>query len=158
MCCGITNDLCIVKTNNRPVMKAIRIYKAGSLPSNKAPEANFTGDVYIGDYFACPAPSRLISATVTFAPGAQTPWKTNPLGQTLIVTSGAGWAQCEGDEIMAIVAGDIVWCPPGHRHWEGALPDHAMTYIAIHEAKDGKAVEFGAQVIDEEYGKGPTQS
>lgn len=139
-------------------MKTIRISQAGSLKTKKAPEENFTGNVYISDYFENPAPSRLISATVTFAPGAWTPWNVNPLGQTLIVTSGAGWAQCGGDEIRTIRSCDIVWCPAGHRHWEGATPDNAKTYIAIHEAKDGSAVEFGERVTDEEYSKGSSQS
>ncbi len=131
----------------------MQIYRNGTLPTNKAPEKNFTGDVYISDYFEQAAPSRLIGAIVTFAPGARTPWKVNPLGQTLIVTSGVGWTQCEGEEIVEIHAGDIIWCPPGQRHWDGATPDHAMSYIAIHEAKDGRAVEFGKKVTDEEYQK-----
>ena len=132
----------------------MRIYRNGTLPINKAPEKNFTGDVYISDYFEREAPSRLTGATVTFTPGARTPWKVNPLGQTLIVTSGVGWTQCEGEEILEIRAGDVIWCPPGQRHWDGATPDHAMTYIAVHEAQDGKAVEFGAKVTDKEYQKG----
>ena len=133
----------------------MQLDRNGTLPTNKAPEENFTGDVYVSDYFEREAPSRLAGATVTFTPAARTPWKVNPLGQTLIVTSGVGWTQCEGEEIVEIRAGDIVWCPPGHRHWDGATPDHAMTYIAIHEAKDGKTVEFGEKVTDEEYQKGP---
>lgn len=132
----------------------MKIHQLGSLPTKKAPEKNFTGDVYISDYFEQAAPSRLVGATVTFTPGARTPWKVNPLGQTLIVTSGVGWAQCEGEEIVEIRPGDIVWCPPGRRHWDGATPNHAMTYIAIHEAMDGKAVEFSEKVTDEEYRKG----
>lgn len=132
----------------------MKIYRNGTLPTNKAPEKNFTGDVYISDYFECEAPSRLVGATVTFTPGSRTPWKVNPLGQTLIVTSGIGWTQGEGEEIVEIRAGDIVWCPPGRRHWDGATPDYAMTYIAIHEAENGRAVEFGEKVTDEEYQKG----
>ena len=139
-------------------MKAIEINQPGSLTTNKAPETNFTGDVYISDYFECTAPSRLVSATVIFTPGARTPWKLNPLGQTLIVTSGIGWAQCEGEEILEIRAGDIVRFPAGHRHWDGATPNHAMTYIAIHEAENGRPVEFGERVTDEEYHKGPGRS
>ena len=136
-------------------MKTIRIQKSGSLPGNKTPETNFTGNVYISDYFKRTAPSQLISATVTFTPGSRTPWKVNPLGQTLIVTGGVGWAQCEGEEIVEIRAGDIVWCPPGIRHWDGAKPDKALTYIAIYEAKDGRPVEFEEKVTDNEYLKGP---
>ena len=139
-------------------MNALRIYPRGSLPTSQAPEQHFTGDVTISDYFERPAPSRLVSATVTFAPGARTPWKVNPLGQTLLVTSGVGWAQGEGEEIVEIHAGDIVWCPPGQRHWDGATPEHALTYIAVQEAQDGRAVEFREQVTDEEYRQGPAST
>ena len=130
----------------------MRVYRNGTLPTNKAPEKNFTGDAYISGYFEREAPSRLAGATVTFTPGSRTPWKVNPLGQTLIVTSGVGWAQCGGEEIVEIRAGDMIWCPPGQRHWDGATPDHAMTYVAIHEG----AVEFREKVTDEEYRKGPS--
>lgn len=130
------------------------IYRNGTLPTNKAPEKNFTGNVYISGYFRRAAPSRLVSATAIFTPGARTPWKVNPLGQTLIVTSGVGWAQSEDEEVVEIRAGDIIWCPPGQRHWEGATPDQAMTYIAVQEEQDGRTVDFGEKVTDEEYQKG----
>lgn len=135
-------------------MEAVKIYQIGSLPTKKAPEKNFTGDVYISDYFECEKPSRLVGATVTFIPGARTPWKVNPLGQTLIVISGIGWTQCEGEEIVEIRAGDIVRFPPEKRHWDGATPNHMMTYIAIHETIDGNAVQFLEKVTDDEYLKG----
>lgn len=135
-------------------MKAIRIHQSGSLPTNKAPEKNFTGDVYISGYFQRATPSRLAGAIVTFTPGSRTPWKVNPLGQTLIVTSGVGWAQGEGEEIIEIRAGDLVWFPPGQRHWEGAMPNQAMTYVAIQESA---IVEFREKVTDEEYWKGSGQ-
>ncbi|SFQ80359.1 (R)-mandelonitrile lyase [Hymenobacter arizonensis] len=139
-------------------MKALSIYPRGSLPPRQAPEQNFTGDVAITDYFERPAPSRLVSATVTFAPGARTPWKVNPLGQTLLVTHGVGWAQGEGEAVVEIRAGDIVWCPPGQRHWDGATPEHALTYIALQEAQDGRGVVFGERVTDEEYRQGPSSA
>ena len=133
----------------------MQIYRSGTLPINKAPEKSFTGDVLIGGYFRRETPSQLVGATVTFPPGARTPWKTNPLGQTLVVTSGVGWAQCEGEEIVEIRVGDVVWCPPGKRHWEGATPDQAMTYVAVQEEPDGRGVEFGEKVGDEDYRKEP---
>ena len=133
----------------------MRIYRNGASPAEKAPEENFTGDVTISGYFEREAPSRLVGATVSFAPGARTPWKTNPLGQTLIVTNGIGWAQGEGQAIVEIRSGDVVWCPPGRRHWDGATPDHALTYVALQEAENGTAVEFGEKVTDHEYRTGP---
>ena len=130
----------------------MQIYRNGASPANRPPESTFTGDVYIRDYFQRAAPSRLSGATAIFSPGARTPWKTNPLGQTVVVLSGVGWAQSEGEEIVEIRAGDVVWFPPGERHWEGATPDQAMTYFAIQEG----GVGFDASVTDEEYQKGPS--
>lgn len=129
----------------------MEIYRSGSSPTNRAPEASFTGDVQIGGYFQRPAPSRLTGAAAIFPPGARTPWKVNPNGQTLIVTSGVGWAHCEGEDVVEVRAGDFLWCAPGKRHWEGATPDQPMTYVAIHEG----AVGFLEEVTDEEYSEGP---
>ncbi|MGS8570810.1 cupin domain-containing protein, partial [Salmonella enterica subsp. enterica serovar Braenderup] len=89
--------------------------------------------------------------TVTFEPGARSAWHTHPLGQILIVTAGCGWTQCEGEPIEVIRAGDVIWCPPGHRHWHGATPDTSMTHIAVQEYLDGKAVEWIEHVTDEQY-------
>lgn len=132
----------------------MQIYRNDTSPTNRAPEESFAGDVYISHYFRRTAPSRLVDAAATFTPGSRTPWKVNPLGQTLIVTSGVGWAQCKGEEIVEIHPGDIVWCPPGERHWEGATPGQSMTYVAIQEEGDGGIVEFGERVTDEEYRMG----
>ena len=129
----------------------MQIHRNGETPANRAPEAGFTGDVSISGYFQRAAPSRLSGAAATFTPGSRTPWKVNPLGQTLVVTSGVGWAQGEGGEVVEIRAGDLIWCPPGQRHWEGATPDQAMTYVAMHEG----SVEFREQVTDGEYQQGP---
>ena len=90
-------------------------------------------------------------AIVTFEPGARTAWHTHPLGQTLIVTSGLGWTQCEGGPVEEIRPGDIVWCPPGARHWHGGTPTTAMMDIAIAEALDGKVVDWMEHVTDAEY-------
>ncbi|MNI90551.1 Cupin domain protein [compost metagenome] len=92
---------------------------------------------------------------MTFEPGARSAWHTHPLGQTLFVTSGVGWTQCVGESIVEIRAGDVVWCPPGHRHWHGATPTTAMTHIAIQEALDGKMVEWMEHVTDAQYLAGP---
>ncbi len=132
----------------------MQIYRFGSSPTTKAPESTFTGDVRIGGYHRREVPSRLAGASVTFAPGSRTPWKVNPLGQTLVVTSGSGWAQCEGEDIVEIRAGDLIWSPPGIRHWEGATPDQDMTYVAIQE-EDGSVVQFLGRVTDDEYRAGP---
>ncbi|MEY4139177.1 MAG: hypothetical protein RLZZ371_1359 [Pseudomonadota bacterium] len=79
----------------------------------------------------------------------------DPLGQILIVTSGCGWTQCEGEPIVEIRAGDVIWCPPGHKHWHGATSTTAMSHIAIVEALDGVGVVWMEKVTDEQYLAGP---
>ena len=124
---------------------------AGSQPSIKGPAEWFTGSVRIDPLSNPPAPARHSCAAVTFEPGARTNWHTHPLGQTLVVTAGCGWTQCEGEARVEIRAGDVIWCPPKHKHWHGATSTTAMTHIAIQEALDGKAVEWLEAVSDEQY-------
>ena len=133
----------------------MELKRVGSMPSVKGPEAYFTGQVRIEMLSTAPAPARTSCGQVTFEPGARSAWHTHPLGQTLIVTSGCGWTQCEGEAKVEIRAGDVIWCPPGHKHWHGATATTAMTHIAIQEALDGKAVEWMEKVGDEEYQRGP---
>ena len=131
----------------------MELKRAGSQPSMKGPADWFTGTVRIDPLFDAPEPARVAGATVTFEPGARTAWHTHPLGQTLIVTAGCGWTQCEGEERVEIRAGDVIWCPPGHKHWHGATETTAMTHIAIQEALDGKNVEWLEKVTDEQSRK-----
>jgi quercetin dioxygenase-like cupin family protein len=128
------------------------IKRSGSRPSAKGPADYFTGTVRVDAPFQTSAPARVSGATVTFEPGARTAWHTHPLGQTLIVTFGSGRVQREGGPIEEIRAGDIVWFPPGERHWHGAAPETAMSHIAIQESLDGKNVEWMEKVSDEQYG------
>jgi quercetin dioxygenase-like cupin family protein len=129
----------------------MEIKRCGSQPNRKGPEENFTGNVRIDPLFEAPGPARVRCASVTFEPGARSAWHTHPLGQTLIVTSGCGWVQSEGEPKVEIRPGDVVWCPPNQRHWHGATPTTAMTHIAIQEALDGKVVEWMEKVSDEQY-------
>lgn len=128
------------------------IIRNGSRPSGRGPADWFTGQVRIDPLLQVEAPARVAGAHVTFEPGARTAWHTHPLGQSLIVTSGVGRVQREGGPIEEIRAGDIVWFPPGERHWHGASPTVAMSHIAIQEALDGKAVDWLEHVTDEQYG------
>ena len=111
----------------------MEIKRAGSQPSGKGPQEWFTGTVRIDPLFSPPDPARVAGALVTFEPGARTAWHTHPLGQTLIVTAGCGWAQREGGPVEEIRPGDVVWFPPGEKHWHGATPKTAMSHIAIQE-------------------------
>lgn len=133
----------------------MEIVRAGTQPSRKGPEEWFTGSVRIDSLFQRQEPARVGGAIVTFEPGARTAWHTHPLGQTLIVTSGVGWTQCEGEPIVEIRAGDVIWCPPNVKHWHGATPTTAMTHIAIQEALNGSPVTWMEKVSDEEYLVGP---
>jgi quercetin dioxygenase-like cupin family protein len=130
----------------------MEIKRNGSQPSGKGPADYFTGAVRIDPLFQAPDPARARGASVTFEPGARTAWHTHPLGQTLIVTAGLGLAQREGGPIEEIRPGDVVWFPPGEKHWHGASPTRAMTHIAIQEQQDGKTVDWMQKVSDEQYG------
>lgn len=129
--------------------------RVGSQPSIKAPEACFTGTVRMDPLNSPPEPARASIVSVTFEPGARSAWHTHPLGQTLIVTAGCGWTQCEGEPIVEIRAGDVIWCPPGHKHWHGASATTSMTHIGVQEALDGVSVVWLEKVTDEEYNVGP---
>jgi quercetin dioxygenase-like cupin family protein len=131
----------------------MEITRAGSQASGKGPADWFTGMVRIDPLFQAPEPALVQGASVTFEPGARTAWHTHPLGQTLIVTSGCGWAQRWDGTIEEIRPGDVVWFPPGEKHWHGATPTTAMTHIAIQEKKDGKVVEWMEQVSEDQYRK-----
>ena len=127
------------------------ISRSGAVPSAKGPAEWFTGAVRIDAPFQAPAPARVQGATVTFEPGARTAWHTHPLGQTLIVTSGLGWAQQWGGPVQEIRPGDVVWFPPGEKHWHGASPATPMTHIAIQESLNAEVVTWMEHVSDEQY-------
>jgi quercetin dioxygenase-like cupin family protein len=130
----------------------MKIQRAGSQPSTKGPTDWFAGTVRIDPLFPVTEPARAAGNAVTFEPGARTAWHTHPLGQTLIITAGGGRAQRWGGPIEEIRPGDIVWFPPGEKHWHGAAATTAMTHIAIQEQLNGKAVEWLEKVSDEQYG------
>ena len=131
----------------------MEITKAGSQPSGKGPADWFTGTVRIDPLFTAPDPAFVAGASVTFEPGARTAWHTHPLGQTLLVTAGAGLVQREHGPVELIFPGDVVWFSPGEKHWHGATPTTAMTHIAIQEKKDGKVVDWMEHVTDAQYSR-----
>ncbi len=127
------------------------ILRNGSRPSATGRAEWFTGHVRMDPLFDASAPARTHGVTVTFEPGARTAWHTHPLGQTLIVTSGCGWVQRDGGPVETVGPGDVIWFPPDEKHWHGATATTAMTHIAIHEALDGKSVEWLEHVSDAQY-------
>jgi quercetin dioxygenase-like cupin family protein len=130
---------------------AMEIKRSGSEASRKGPADWFTGTVRIDPLFQARESARVSGGHVTFEPGARTAWHTHPLGQTLIVTSGLGWVQHEGGPVEEVRPGDVVWFPPGEKHWHGASPSTAMTHIAIQESLNGKNVDWLEKVSDEQY-------
>ena len=132
----------------------MEIRRSVSQASGMGPSDWFTGRVRIDPLFAPPEPSRVAGALVTFEPGARTAWHTHPLGQTLVVTAGLGWAQREGGAVEEIRPGDVVWFPPGEKHWHGATATTAMSHIAIQEKLDGSPVTWLEQVSEDDYAGG----
>jgi 4-carboxymuconolactone decarboxylase len=132
--------------------KAVVVTRGEAQASRPGPAENFTGSVRVDQPFQATAPGRVSGARVTFEPGARTAWHSHPLGQTLIVTSGVGRVQRWGDATDEIRPGDVVWIPPGQKHWHGASPTTSMTHIAIVERLDGKSVDWMEKVTDEQYG------
>jgi quercetin dioxygenase-like cupin family protein len=127
------------------------IHPCGSRPSRRGPADSFTGVVWQDPIIEAPAPARIRSGLVRFEPGARTHWHTHPLGQTLCVMSGCGRVQSWGGKVREIRAGDVVWIPPGEKHWHGAGPATVMMHVAMQEALDGKHVEWLEPVTDEQY-------
>jgi quercetin dioxygenase-like cupin family protein len=139
----------VIQDNTRRT--AMEIKRVGSQPSSKGPADWFTGIVRIDPLFDRSEPARVSGASVTFEPGARTAWHTHPLGQTLIVISGCGWAQRQGGPVEEIRPGDVIWFPPGEKHWHGATATTAMTHIAIQEKLNGSPVTWMEKVSDEQY-------
>jgi len=102
----------------------MEIKRRSSRDSITGPADWFTGSVRIDPMFLqANDPARVTGASVTFEPGARTAWHSHPLGQTLIVTAGCGLVQREGGPVEEIHPGDVVWIPPGEKHWHGASPN-----------------------------------
>jgi quercetin dioxygenase-like cupin family protein len=133
----------------------IEITPSGSRPSAKGSPQHFTGSVVIDPLFVATEHTHATGSLVTFEPGARTAWHTHPAGQNLIVTSGTGWVQEWGGAKREIRPGDVIWIPPGVKHWHGATAANRMSHIAITNVVDGRNVEWLEQVTDEEYGADP---
>ena len=131
--------------------QSIRIIRSSEQPPQPGPAENFTGSALIDAAFQAEEPARVTGARVTFAPGARTAWHAHPLGQILIITSGAGRVRRWGEPAEEVRQGDVVWIPPGQKHWHGAAPTSSMAHIGIAEQLDGRTTEWMEQVSDEQY-------
>ena len=133
--------------------QGMEISPNGSRPSTKGAAGNFTGSVIVEPLFAARDGMPATGGLVTFAPGSRSAWHTHPAGQVLIVTSGTGWVQEDGGEKREIKPGDVIWTPPGVKHWHGATATNGMSHVAITNMAGGKNVEWLEQVSDEQYGR-----
>jgi quercetin dioxygenase-like cupin family protein len=127
------------------------IHLAGSRPTRRAPKEWFTGTVLQDPIIETKAPARLVVNRVSFEPGARTNWHTHPFGQTLYVIAGVGRVQTKGGPVREIRPGDVVWIPPGEKHWHGGAPTTGMAHLAMQEALDGKTADWMEPVTDAEY-------
>lgn len=134
----------------------VQVFRAGSRTAAPGPASRFTGSASVLPVFDANDPSTVSAGTVTFQPGAHSAWHTHPRGQYLIVLSGVGWTQEAGGPIVEIHPGDVVWCPPGVKHWHGASATTGLVQLSVQEAVDGKNVEWLEMVADADYAKGPT--
>jgi quercetin dioxygenase-like cupin family protein len=129
----------------------MEIKRSGLEPSGKGPAEWFTGSVRVDPLFSAPEPARVSGGLVTFEPGARTNWHTHPLGQMLIVTAGCGRVQRDEGPIEEIRPGDVVWIPPGEKHWHGATPTTGMSHVAIQEKLGGENGDWLESVTEEQY-------
>lgn len=131
--------------------QTLEVRKNGSQPSTTGPAATFTGTVIVQPLFQPTAATRAAGALVNFTPGARSAWHSHPAGQTLVVTAGTGWVQAWGEAKQEIKPGDVIWTPPGVKHWHGAAETSPMSHMAIQEQVEGKAVTWMEHVSDEQY-------
>ncbi|MDH2431396.1 cupin domain-containing protein [Pokkaliibacter sp. MBI-7] len=128
-----------------------QIVRAGEQASIAGPAQFFTGSARIDPVWPADDHINASGALVTFEPGARSAWHTHPAGQRLVVTSGVGVTQEWGKPAQIIRPGDVVWCPPGVKHWHGAASATAMTHMAVTATVDGNNVNWMEKVSDEQY-------
>jgi 4-carboxymuconolactone decarboxylase len=151
--CAAAPVMACATAQHRDVNSALdtqQILRAGTQSPTIGSMDNFTGHARVDPLF----PVSGISASgayVTFEAGARSAWHMHPAGQRLVVTSGAGLTQQWGKPVQEIQSGDVILCPPGIKHWHGALPTSAMTHLAVTGSLNGKSVDWMERVTDEEY-------
>lgn len=137
------------------VLEAVPEWSA-TQPTTTAPSSNFTGEVAVTSRFEGTGTSALSGATVTFERAARSRWHRHPHGQLLVVTSGQGWTQIEGEPVREMNPGDVIWTPPGVAHWHGGTRSSGLTHVAVSEDRDGAPVQWLEHVTEAEF-VGPEQ-
>jgi quercetin dioxygenase-like cupin family protein len=148
---AITVLIAVASVTYADATPEIELQRRDSTPPVALPGQNLTGTAWLHSQFRRAAPSRLAGVAVTFDTGARSSWHTHPHGQTLIVTAGVGYVQHWGGKRELMREGDIVWIPPGVKHWHGATESSSMTHVALVETLDGKTVDWLEKVSDQQY-------
>jgi quercetin dioxygenase-like cupin family protein len=130
---------------------SMEISRNETRPAGPGPAKTFTGDVSVKPLFGANDVRTISAGQVTFSPCARSAWHTHPAGQTLIVTAGTGWVQQWGGEKQQMNTGDVIWTPPGVKHWHGATDSGGVTHIALQDSVDGRNVDWMEHVTDDQY-------
>lgn len=138
-------------TPSASAQENMEISSADSRPAAPGPAATFTGEVSVKPLFNPNDVRSSGAGEVSFTPCARSAWHTHPAGQTLIVTSGTGWVQEWGGVKRQVNPGDVIWTPPGVKHWHGATDTDSMTHIAIQQPVNGSVVDWMEHVTDDQY-------
>lgn len=149
--CTLAGALTMAQAPTADRLAQIEVVSQHARAVNAGAPGSFTGHVQVEQLFAARGGRSMSGGSVTFKPGARSVWHRHPAGQILIITAGTGLIQQWGNPILTIKAGDIVWIPPGVKHWHGSTPTTSMTHIAIQEAVEGKVVDWMEPVSDEQY-------
>lgn len=116
---------------------------------NQVTSENYQGDVWISELFLKPG---YLVANLTFGPGARNNWHRHPgAEQLMLVTSGTGYCQLEGQPVQLLQKGDILNIPAGAVHWQGAAADSYFVHLTITDEVGGSHVEWLRAVSDAEY-------
>lgn len=124
-------------------MKIIRGRAEGAETEQRGP--TFDGIVWADPIL--PATDGVTINAIYFTPGARTHWHRHEHGQILQVTTGSGWVCSEGEPAQRLGPGDVVWVPPGERHWHGASSGSVLAHVAISLGR----TEWDVPVSEKDY-------
>jgi len=119
----------------------------------KGSDRFFTGNAYNYGLVQSDTSMTTLIGNVYFEPGARSNWHTHPAGQILIITSGEGYHQIEGQPKEILKKGSVAICPPNVRHWHGASPDTGMQQLYVLPNTEKGIVEWMDAAPDEQYNK-----
>jgi len=134
-----------------PPPPAIEVERAGTMAKMPGSPTVITGSAVSEAPFQGRKDVNFPGLFISFEPKARTFWHSHPAGQMLIITSGCGLLESEGSAPLVVKAGDVVWIPPGVKHWHGGSADSAMSHYAMVNLVGGKAIDIMEPVSDTQY-------